>query len=112
MTKRIQMAAVEQETIITWNRAEDTAYIFTYEPTWQRHLEAMGCPLVMDNKCGGKEYAIDKKRIPMPRKKKVFSEAQIADMRDRARERFRRPSSKQQQGKNNNFGHPSEEAKI
>ena len=29
----------EQETIINFNKAEDTAYIFTYEKTWQQHLE-------------------------------------------------------------------------
>ena len=29
----------EQETIINFNKAEDVAYIFTYEKTWQKHLE-------------------------------------------------------------------------
>ena len=29
----------EQETIINFNKAEDIAHIFTYEKTWQQHLE-------------------------------------------------------------------------
>jgi len=29
----------EQETIINFNKAEDMAHIFTYEKTWQKHLE-------------------------------------------------------------------------
>jgi hypothetical protein len=58
----------EQETIINFNKAEDIAYIFTYEKAWQKHLEGkLGLKPVMDNGFGGREYQIDKKRIRPPR---------------------------------------------
>jgi hypothetical protein len=58
----------EQETIINFNKAEDIAYIFTYEKTWIKHLEKnLGLKPVKDNGFGGKEYEIDKRRIKMPR---------------------------------------------
>jgi len=37
MTKKL--TNYEQETIINFNKAEDMAHIFTYEKTWQKHLE-------------------------------------------------------------------------
>ena len=62
------MTAYEKETIITFNEAEDTAYIFTYNRSWQRHIEGkLGLTPLMDNGYGGKEYEIDKKRIRPPR---------------------------------------------
>ena len=58
----------EQETIINFNKAEDIAYIFTYEKTWQNHLEGrLGLKPVMDNGFGGKEYELPKSRIKPPR---------------------------------------------
>ena len=81
--KKIVMANVEQETIIIWNRAEDSAFIFTYEPTWQKHLQSLGCRLVSDNGCGGKEYEIDKKRIPKPRAKRKMTEENRAALSER-----------------------------
>ena len=58
----------EQETIINFNKEEKVAYIFTYEKTWQQHLEKkLGLKPVKDNGFGGKEYVIDKKRISKPR---------------------------------------------
>ncbi|MFC1982632.1 hypothetical protein ACFLV5_02455 [Chloroflexota bacterium] len=58
----------EQETIIIFNKGEAVAYIFTYEKTWQQHLEKrLGLKPIMDNGYGGKEYAIEKKRIRPPR---------------------------------------------
>jgi len=62
------LSAYEQETIISFNKAEDIAHIFTYEKTWQKHLEGkLGLKPVMDNGFGGKEYEIEKKRIRPPR---------------------------------------------
>jgi len=62
------VSAYEQETVINFDKAEDTAYIFTYEKTWQKHLEVrLGLKPVMDNGFGGREYAIEKKRIRPPR---------------------------------------------
>ncbi len=62
------LSAYEQETIISFSKAEDIAHIFTYEKTWQKHLEGkLGLKPVMDNGFGGKEYEIEKKRIRPPR---------------------------------------------
>ena len=66
MTRRL--TSYEQETIINFNKEEKIAYIFTYEKTWQQHIEnKLGLKPVMDNGYGGKEYEISKKRIKPPR---------------------------------------------
>jgi len=58
----------ERETIINFNKGEAVAHIFTYEKTWQQHLEKrLGLKPILDNGFGGKEYEIDKKRIRPPR---------------------------------------------
>ena len=65
---RRRLSNYEQETIINFNKAEDIALIFTYEKTWQQHLEKrLGLKPTIDNGFGGKEYEIDKKRIRPPR---------------------------------------------
>ena len=65
---RRRLSNYEQETIINFNKAEDVAHIFTYEKTWQQHLEKrLGLKPTMDNGFGGKAYEIDKKRIRPPR---------------------------------------------
>ena len=67
----------EQETIINFNKGEKTASIFTYEKTWQRHLEKkLGLKPIMVNSFGGKEYEIDKSRIKMPHAKRKLSKKQ------------------------------------
>ena len=74
----------EQETIINFNKDEDIAYIFTYEKTWQKHLEGrLGLKPVMDNGFGGKEYQISKKRIKPPRAPIKFSAETKARMAKR-----------------------------
>jgi len=71
---RRNLTAYEQETIISFNKGESTARIFTYEKTWQRHLEQkLHLKSVMDNGYGGKEYLIDKNRILPPRLKRVLT---------------------------------------
>lgn len=58
----------EQETIINFNREDKLASIFTYDKTWQKHLESkLGLKPLYDNGFGGREYEIDKKRIKPPR---------------------------------------------
>ena len=70
------LSAYEQETIISFNRAEDMAYIFTYERTWQKHLEGkLGLKPVMDNGFGGKEYELPKSRIKPPRAPRRLSDS-------------------------------------
>ena len=58
----------ERETIITFDQSSKVAVIFTYQKKIQRHLEKkLGLKPISVNSKGGKEYEIDKKRIPMPR---------------------------------------------
>ena len=69
-----QLSKYEQETIITFNKADGVAHIFTYEEKWQRHLEKkLGLVPVSDNGMGGKDYLIDKDRIRMPQLKRRLS---------------------------------------
>ena len=64
----------EQETIISFNKDEAIARIFTYEKTWQQHLEKrLGLKPIMDNGFGGKEYELPKNRIKPPRAPKKLS---------------------------------------
>jgi hypothetical protein len=57
----------EQETIINFNKEEKVAYIFTYEKTWQQHLEKkLGLKPSLVNGFGGKGYEIGKSRIRKP----------------------------------------------
>jgi len=73
--QRRGLSSYEQETIINFNREESIAYIFTYEKTWQKHLEQrLELKPVMDNGYGGKEYQLPKGLIPMPRAKRRYSE--------------------------------------
>ena len=66
----------EQETIINFNKAEDVAYIFTYEKTWQKHLESkLGLKPLYDNGFGGRGYEVDKKRIKPPRAPRKLSDS-------------------------------------
>ena len=68
------LSSYEQETIINFNKTEDVAYIFTYEKTWQKHLEGrLGLKPVMDNGFGGKEYELPKTRIKPPRAPRKLS---------------------------------------
>ena len=61
------LTGYEKETIITFNEADDMAYIFTYNRSWQRHLEGnLGLTPFMDYGFGGKEHKIDKRRIRPP----------------------------------------------
>ncbi len=77
----------EQETIINFNKAEDTAHIFTYEKTWQQHLEKrLGLKPTMDNGFGGKEYEMDKKRIRPPRAPLRLSPEARAKLAERLRQ--------------------------
>jgi len=67
----------EQETIINFNKGEDIAHIFTYEKSWQRHLEQrLGLKPTLDNGYGGKEYEIPKSRIKPPKAPQKLSTEQ------------------------------------
>jgi len=76
----------QQETIINFNKDEALAHIFTYEKTWQQHLEKrLGLKPTMDNGFGGKAYEIDKKRIRPPRALVRLSAETRAKLADRLR---------------------------
>jgi len=71
-----KLTSYEQETIINFNKAEDIAPIFTYEKTWQKHLEGrLGLKPVMDNGFGGKEYELPRSRIKLPRAPRRLSDS-------------------------------------
>lgn len=79
----------ERETTINFNEGEDTAYIYTENKKWQKHLEKkLGLVATQDNGFGGKFYEISKKRIPLPRaprKTKELSSEMRAKMGARMR---------------------------
>lgn len=89
---RRRLSSYEQETIINFNKDEAIAHIFTYEKTWQQHLEKrLGLKPTMDNGFGGKGYQVDKKRIKLPRppiklseKAKAQRAKRLADARQKA----------------------------
>ena len=84
---RRRLSNYEQETIINFNKDEAIAYIFTYEKTWQQHLEKrLGLKPTIDNGFGGKEYEIDKKRIRPPRAPVKLSAEARAKLTDRLRQ--------------------------
>ena len=58
----------EQETIVNFNRAEEIAYVFTYDKSWQRHMgKTLGVKATKDNGFGGRSYEVPKKWIRLPR---------------------------------------------
>ncbi len=66
---------MSRKRLLTSTKEEGIAYIFTYEKTWQKHLEKrLGLKPVMDNGYGGKEYKLSRGLIPMPRAKRRYSE--------------------------------------
>ena len=92
--QRRGLSAYEQETIINFNKEESIASIFTYEKTWQKHLEQrLGLKPVMDNGFGGKEYQLNKKLIRPPRAPVKLS-AEVRKRRAQVLDRTRMIASK------------------
>ena len=90
---RRRLSNYEQETIINFNKAEDVAHIFTYEKTWQQHLEKrLGLKPTMDNGFGGKAYEIDKKRIRPPRAPVKLSAEARANLTKRMKDMLKKRS--------------------
>ena len=76
----------EKETIINFNKDETIAHIFTYEKTWQKHLEQrLGLKPTMDNGFGGKEYELPKSRIKPPRAPRKLSLSTRGKLAERLR---------------------------
>jgi len=81
---RLRLTSYEQETIITFNKEEKIAYIFTYEKSWQKHLEKkLGIKPLYDNGFGGREYEIDKKRISPPKAPRKLSDSAKKNLAER-----------------------------
>ena len=90
---RRKLSNYERETIINFNKDEAIAHIFTYEKTWQQHLEKrLGLKPTMDNGFGGKEYELDKRLIKPPRAKRQLSDKAKQRLRAMAATRNRRLS--------------------
>ena len=80
------LTSYEQETIINFNKAEDVAYIFTYDKKWQQQIEKkLGIKPSMDNGFGGKSYEVPKKRIRLPMAPRKLSAEAKAKLAERAR---------------------------
>jgi len=75
----------EQETIIRFCEAEDTASVYTYNERWIKHLEGMGFKPTRVNSFGGKDYVIPKHMVHLPRKKMALSPTEKANRAERAR---------------------------
>lgn len=75
----------ERETLISFNEGSDVATVFTYNSKWQRHLEALGFKPYRENSFGGKDYAIPKEMIRLPRKKVELSVEEKARRVERGR---------------------------
>jgi len=73
----------EKETIITFDETSADAIVFTYNKTWQKHIEQrLGIQPSMNNGSGGREYKVPKSRIKPPRaplKLSVEQRRRIAD---------------------------------
>ncbi|MFC2017155.1 hypothetical protein ACFLUD_01925 [Chloroflexota bacterium] len=81
-----KLSKQEQETIIVYNRADDTANIFTYDKALQRHLENnLGVKPEGDNGFHGRDYILPKSYIPRPRKPKKLTDEARAKLAERAR---------------------------
>lgn len=73
----MQLTNEERETLIYFDETPNDAVIFTYNRAWKQHLEKkLGLKCVFDNGYGGREYHINKKRIPMPRAKRKITPEQ------------------------------------
>ena len=84
--KSRSLTGAEQETIIRFDEAGPEASIFTYNRTWQQHLEGkLGLKPKTDNGFGGREYELLKHRIPKPRAPRVLSPAQKAEATKRGK---------------------------
>lgn len=72
-----RLSNFERETIINFNEAEKVAFIFTYNKSWQAHLEkVLKIKPLSSNGYGGREYQLPKKFIKLPRGPVILSDAE------------------------------------
>lgn len=85
------VSMLEQETVFLFNRAEDKADIYTFEPSLKKKLDKMCeqypevCVKREDNGIGGVTYNLPKNLISVrtPRAKKDLTEEQKEELRTR-----------------------------
>ncbi len=100
----------ERETQIGFNEGEDMAYIFTYNKSWQRHLEkVLGLKMIKTNGFGGRDYELPKKMIKLPRaprKLSIETRARMAQNLLKARKTsvYRQDSRKNNKSQRNGHG--------
>ena len=70
----MRLSKYEQETIINFNQAEDTAYIYTCSKVWMRHFEKVLNLKSTDVHSYAREYECPKAWIKKPRKPRKLSE--------------------------------------
>jgi len=89
------LTAFELETIINFNQGDKVAHIFTYEVTWQKHLEQkLRLKPTIVNDSGGKGYDLPKNLIHMPQaKRQVSAERKAALQKTLAEARQNRRAS-------------------
>ena len=74
----------EYEAVINFNRAEDIAYIFTYEKDWQKYLkEKLELKSLCDNGFGGGGCKLFKKMIKPPRAPRKTSDSAEKELVER-----------------------------
>ena len=90
----MRLTAQERETIVNFNEAEGKAYVFTYNKSWQKHLEQkLGLKPVNVNGFGGRDYELPKKMIKPPKPPRKVSQKQ----REAARTTMHKIHSRRQQ---------------
>ena len=93
------LANYERETIINFNEAEDRAYVFTYNKSWQKHLEEkLGLKPVNANGFGGKDYELPRKMVKppiAPRKLSAETRAKLSNLMRQKQDRTVKSQPKQ-----------------
>ena len=79
----MRLSRQEQETIINFNQAEDTAYIYTCSKAWIRHFEKVLKLEPTTVHSYAREYECPKAWIKKPRKPRKLSESQRQKLRER-----------------------------
>lgn len=80
----MRLSREEQETIINFNEAEDTAYIYTCSKAWIRHMEKeLGLKPTEVHGSYARDYACPKAWIKKPRRPRQLSEEQKRRLRQR-----------------------------
>jgi hypothetical protein len=83
----VRLTKQEQETIIVFNQADDTASVYTCSKSWMQHIEkTLGLkPTALHGHA--REYEVPKAWIRKPRKPRQLSESQKQKLRQRLSQR-------------------------